>query len=295
MKKTFLLMLMIASCFSVANAQLMVDATGKTGIGIETNATSDTLKSMFVINDEGRNDAVSFIKARNEDAYGLYIKNPTYIGNTGNYTGLYVYANALLKKGYVYGVRSDIASGGSSSMGTIGVYGASGYSKNKRNYGVVGILNQTTSTDNDSYGAAVFGNSTNKTLLQLDGRYAGYFNGDTRVTGVLTAGSVVTSSDYRLKENIRSLSSSDGCLGKLMDMNVVEFSNKQREYEASTMEMEEDAEAELLESDATEPATAALNKENADSKICWYEEDSPIIKNKHYGLIAQELQKELDE
>lgn len=291
MKKTFLSMLMIASCLGVANAQLMVDATGKTGVGIETYATSDTLKSMFVINDEGRNDAVSFIKARNEDAYGLYIKNPTYIGNTGSYTGLYVYANALLKKGYVYGVRSNIASGGSSSMGTIGVYGASGYSKNKRNYGVVGILNKTTSTDNDSYGAAVFGNSTNTTLLQLDGRYAGYFNGDTRVTGVLTAGSVVTSSDYRLKENIRSLSSSDGCLGKLMSMNVVEFNNKQREYEASTMELEDDVEAELLESDATEPATAALNKENADSKVCWYEEDSPIIKNKHYGLIAQELQK----
>ena len=28
MKKTFLLMLMIASCFSVANAQLMVDESG---------------------------------------------------------------------------------------------------------------------------------------------------------------------------------------------------------------------------------------------------------------------------
>ena len=291
MKKTFLSMLMIASCLGVANAQLMVDATGKTGVGIETYETNDTLKSLFVINDEGRNDAVAYINARNQDKYGLYIKNPISTSSSSSYTGLHVRSSALLKTGYVYGIRSEIASGGSSSVGTIGVYGSSGYSKNNRNYGVVGILNKTTSTDNNSYGAAVFGNSTNTTLLQLGGRYAGYFYGDTRVTGVLTAGSVVTSSDYRLKENIRSLSSSDGCLGKLMSMNVVEFNNKQREYEASTMELEDDVEAELLDSDATEPATAALNKENADSKVCWYEEDSPIIKNKHYGLIAQELQK----
>lgn len=35
MKKTFLLMLMLASYFSVANAQLLVDETGKVGVGID--------------------------------------------------------------------------------------------------------------------------------------------------------------------------------------------------------------------------------------------------------------------
>jgi len=285
MKKTFLSMLMIASCFSVANAQLMVDATGKTGIGIETN---DTLKSKFAINSEGSSGATAYIRSYKEATNGLYIDGKP--KDNANFTCLKAYTSALLATRYIYGVYSSISSS-YNAMGTIAVYGKSGLSKNKRNYGVVGILNDITDSENDYYGAAVFGNSTSASLLQLSGRYAGYFNGDTRVTGVLTAGSVVTSSDYRLKENIRSLSSSDGCLGKLMSMNVVEFSNKQREYEASTMEMEEDAEAELLDSDATEPATAALNKENADSKVCWYEEDSPIIKNKHYGLIAQELQK----
>lgn len=39
MKKTFILMLMIASCFSVANAQLIVDENGKVGVGIDTTAT----------------------------------------------------------------------------------------------------------------------------------------------------------------------------------------------------------------------------------------------------------------
>lgn len=40
-------MLMIASCFGVANAQLMVDENGRTGIGIET---TDTMRSLLAIN-----------------------------------------------------------------------------------------------------------------------------------------------------------------------------------------------------------------------------------------------------
>ena len=282
MKKISFLMLLMTSCFSVANAQLLVDENGKTGIGIETN---DTLKSMFAINDEGHKDALAYFRPHKEDTYGLYIKNASSINGASNYRGLYVNANALLKDGYIYGVYSSISIA-TNPKATIGVYGASGYSKNKRNYGVVGILNQSTSTDNDYYGAAVFG-CTNTTLPELDGRYAGYFCGNTRVTGVLTAGSVVTSSDYRLKENIRSLSPTDGCLSKLMDMNVVEFNNIQREYETSNL-VEDMDESELMEMDSL-TTIAGLNTEDENSKACWYEEDSPIIKNKHYGLIAQEL------
>lgn len=284
MKKTFLLMLMLASYFSVANAQLLVDETGKVGVGIETY---DTLKSMFTINSIGSKDATAYIKARKGDSYGLYIGNSNATG-AGGYEGLRIRATALLYDRYVYGVHSTVTSG-ISSMATIGVYGRSGYSINKRNFGIVGILDQSTSTENDSYGAAVFG-STSTTLPQLEGRYAGYFSGNARVTGVFTAGSVVTSSDYRLKENIRSLSSTDGCLGKLMSMNVVEFNNKQRDYEISTMDLEEETVVELVDMDSVEQMTMSLQKESSDGKVHWYEEESPIIKNKHYGLIAQELQ-----
>jgi hypothetical protein len=112
-----------------------------------------------------------------------------------------------------------------------------------------------------------------------DGRYAGYFYGDARVTGTMIAGAVVTSSDYRLKKNIRSLSSSDDCLDKILRLNVVEFNNIQREFETdgSKLTLTNSPEAVLLAND--------------DKKINWYEDDSPIINNKHYGLIAQELQK----
>ena len=47
-------------------------------------------------------------------------------------------------------------------------------------------------------------------------------------------------------------------------------------------------ESELMEMDSL-TTIAGLNTEDENLKACWYEEDSPIIKNKHYGLIAQEL------
>ena len=51
MRKTFLSMLMIASCFGVANAQFVVDRLGKTAIGYELNNSNDTLYSNFTINE----------------------------------------------------------------------------------------------------------------------------------------------------------------------------------------------------------------------------------------------------
>lgn len=274
---------MIASCFGVANAQLSVDRLGKVAVGIET---TDTLKSRFTVNDDGDANATAYIKSYKESMYGLYFYGVPK-DNTSFY-GIRALSSATLSHSNVYGVYSTITSG-SNATTTVGVYGKSGLSTNSRNYGIVGILADLTTNEKLYNGAAVFGNSTGTSLPQLGGRYAGYFQGDTRVTGVLTAGSVVTSSDYRLKENVRSLSSSDGCLSKLMSMNVVEFNNKQREYEVSESDLGED-DVELMELD-TAIAAMSLREESMDNKACWYEDDSPIIQNKHYGLIAQELLK----
>ena len=54
MKKIFFLMLMIASCFGIANAQLLVDENGKIGIGIDTNLTPN---SQLSINSVGSSTA----------------------------------------------------------------------------------------------------------------------------------------------------------------------------------------------------------------------------------------------
>lgn len=286
MKKILFSMLIIASCFGVANAQLIVDEKGRTAIGYEG---TDTLKSKFSINDVGLTNTTAYLRSYEEGVNGLYIYGKP--KEESSFNGINIHINSLSNKRSIYGVYSSVFSG-TNAIATVGVWGRSGLSTNRSNYGIVGILNDISTSSNNYYGAAVFGNTLSSTLPRLDGRYAGYFNGDARVTGTLTAGIVATSSDYRLKENVRSLSSTDGCLGKLMSMNVVEFNNKQREYEVSKSELdeEEQMEAELLEQDST-IAIMNLHEKSTEVKARWFEEGSPIIKNKHYGLIAQELQK----
>ena len=59
MKKTLFSMLIIASYFSVANAQLMVDENGRIGMNIDTTAT---LISNVSINSLGESTTSVFIK-----------------------------------------------------------------------------------------------------------------------------------------------------------------------------------------------------------------------------------------
>lgn len=54
MKKLLISMLLMASCFGIANAQLLVDENGKIGIGIDTNLTPN---SQLSINSVGSSTA----------------------------------------------------------------------------------------------------------------------------------------------------------------------------------------------------------------------------------------------
>lgn len=273
MKKTIVSMLMVASCFSIANAQLMVDRSGKVAAGYTLNNPYDTLYSSLSINARGLSSFDAYIKSSTKNGLRLQrIYNGS--GNSSQY-GIQVSnssASALINYGIYSSSTGENSSG---SRRNVGIVGSSTSGETGVGIGVLGVI-----ATSDVNGIGVYGGTGGaaRPVTQLNdiGRYAGYFSGDTRVTGTLTAGAVVTSSDYRLKENIRSLSSSDGCLGKLMNMNVVEFNNKQREYEISTIDLESEE-------------GISMRKELTNGKAYWYEEDSPIIKNKHYGLIAQEL------
>ena len=273
MRKTFLSMLMIASCFGVANAQFVVDRLGKTAIGYELNNSNDTLFSDFTINDRGSSSYTSYIKSYKTG--GLRIQRNQASEKSGDQHGIYVHSNST--SGLTnYGIYSRATgNNGGDTRRNIGVLGTTGLSDIASCAGIMGAISTEIVNGVGVYGGTS-GIARAVSSLKDIGRYAGYFSGDARVTGTLTAGTVVTSSDYRLKENIRSLSSSDGCLGKLMSMNVVEFNNKQREYEIELTDLETE-EGQLM------------RKDLAEGKAYWYDEESPIIKNKHYGLIAQEL------
>ena len=277
MKKLIITMLMIASCFGVANAQLMVDENGKVGIGIET---TDTLKSQFSINGQSSYSTAYILS---EKDYGLRVIRRNVSSGSSIYAmqGINYVTDGKLNYGVV-GVTNGYAGSGT----TIGVFGRAGAAYSGYNFGLLGRL------DCSYNGAAILATTSDASryeTIDVQGKYAGYFCGDTRVTGTMTAGAFVTSSDYRLKENVRSLSKSDGCLNKLMDMNVVEFNNKQRQFTTSNITHQFSESPESLADNEVMEVNALLEKDANDSVSHWYDEESPILKNKHYGLVAQEL------
>jgi len=138
-----------------------------------------------------------------------------------------------------------------------GVRGAAGNSTDGYNYGVAGSLRGS------QYGAGILGTTGSSESLYVPGQYAGYFLGNVKVTGNLTA-STITTSDKRLKKNIESLGEKN-VLESVLLLNPVVYNLKQQ----------------YLNSEA-----------NADtvSQIKMYEENSQLFVKKHYGLVAQELQ-----
>ncbi len=255
MKKTFLSMLLVVSCFGVANAQLMVDENGKVGIGVEETGT---LLPQLTVETIGEGDVAMYINTQHLE--GLKINRTGYNTSTIRH-GLYAYSQPYGMENYgVYGRSTNSGYGTQTANASFGVAGIANGGRYGCNFGVAGFLA-------DSYGTGIFGSYTNTwSSLPIEGIYAGFFHGDVNITGVLNANSVVTASDYRLKNEIKSVTS--GCLDKVLGMNIVEFKYKQRQFKS------------------TSDVAGTTKKEPA----VWYDEKSPIVKNKHYGLIAQELQ-----
>ena len=155
----------------------------------------------------------------------------------------------------VYGVNDNVTGSGMS----YGVYGkAMGGSTTGGNIGVAGVL------DNSTYGAGIVGATYPIMGVYTSGVYAGYFLGDTKMTGSVTATSFLQSSDLRLKENISPLTSRyEGILDKVANMNVVEYSYKKI---APSIMLQDSI-----------PVEEAMKRAGIDPE------------KKHIGLIAQEL------
>ena len=151
--------------------------------------------------------------------------------------------------------------GTSYSKLAIGVLGCAGNGYNGRNMGVMGYLSGSKN------GAGIYGTIYSNLNINIPGTYAGYFYGDTKVTGTVYAGNVVNTSDIRLKENIESVSEKEGevsFLDKIMSVDVLEYDLKDR-----TSELFSDSK------DMDEKVTRFVAKENA---------------KRHFGVSAQELQ-----
>ena len=235
MKKYLLLCLTVFS-FGVATAQLKVESSGNViltkNLSIGTPVDTCSTLNIFRVS---------------QNPYGVYgIKT-------------HVLTQATSPTSSVYGVYSYAdATATTTSIATlqrvIGVYGkamCSTANANKFSAGVVGVAHS-------NRGVGVYGTITSDVNYSLPSgwgatSYAGYFAGDVRVTGTMSAATVTQTSDYRLKTDIQDLSSDS--YNKIMNLRPVSYK---------------------------------FNP--ADTFNYVYPADAKEMQVRHYGLIAQEVQ-----
>lgn len=258
MKRTILLFFLVGIFTNNALAQLYVDNNGNVGVKVEDGSVN----SAFSIMHPGYSEDCANINA-DSSIYdtGLRIaKYGTPETNSDYTSGVRIYTRGeTTSTRKIYGILSHThkTSGIDTNRGrSYGIYALAGNSSTGWNYGVFGTLY------GNNNGAGVFGSSESwDGGISTGDRYAGFFHGKVKVTNSIEATAFNLSSDYRLKENIKSLDSES--MENIMKLNVVSYNIKQRIV------------------DTGDTATASIS---------YYTEDSNLLQKTHYGLIAQELQ-----
>ena len=231
MKKIIISMLLIAAPVATF-AQLKIFADGKVDIYRQTENPG----------------ALLAVEKNEYTGYGSY--------------NMSIIASNDISNSFNFGVNASCYSSTALTFGrSFGVYGIAGNATNGYNYGVYGRL------FGSNNGAAVVGSLNYDLGFDISGKYAGYFDGVTKVDGTLYATSVVNTSDIRLKENVTNLIDiEDGrtTLDNIQKMNVIEYNFKTDRHIP-------DAEKDTMKT------ALVITKEKESNE-------------RHYGLSAQELQ-----
>lgn len=237
--KKILSLFIVGFAAVVCSAQIQVASTGNVSIG-------DTLSS----------DVKLFVNTSDAHGKGIY----SLIESTR--------PDAIAVFGEAYGaIDTQIAVMGraisylSNTGRSIGVIGIAGNRKAGYNYGVLGRL------EGNRNGAGIFGSVSTSLIPQINGKYAGYFHGDTYVTGTLTAGVVTTLSDARYKSNIQQINAT--ALAKIAALNPVQYT--------------------MLSGEAIALANTEPTDTTSTMTMITSEEDLAKANQIHYGLLAQEV------
>lgn len=241
-----------------AFSQLKVAANGKVGIALSSNTTP---LSNLSIGAAGQSNARLFIQKGSTsfvNQYGIYSNMTSLVPNGWAYSIAGTTNGSSL---YSVGVRGEALaqtiSGQVSSARAYGIYGTAGGASKGKNYGVYGLLQV-----DKGNGAAIYGTNDSVDHI-ISGRYAGFFRGQTKVNGDFYATTVNTTSDMRLKTNIKDVEY--GTITKLQDIRPVQFLWKQQDITKN-------------ENNSDELSSASLSSDIDMERL-------------HYGFIAQELQK----
>ena len=237
--KKILSLFVVCFATAVGFAQIQVNSTGSVAVG-------DTLSR----------DVKLFVNTNGSRGTGIYSLIES------------VKSNAVAILGEVTGAMdSQVAVMGraanyqSNTGRSVGVFGIAGNRKSGYNYGVYGALQGIKN------GAGIFGTATTAPNPQINGKYAGYFQGDTYVTGILTAGQITTLSDARYKSNIQQINAT--ALAKITALNPVQYT--------------------MLSGEAIAFANTEPTDTTSTMTMITSNEDLSKANQIHYGLLAQEV------
>lgn len=253
MKKVVLLF-GFAMCTSIVFAQLKVTNDGKVGVGL---SSSQTPISNFTVGSVGDQYVRSMFQSDIITARIYCLGNSPYSINYWG-TALQIATEVTSTRGDK-GIDCGVGKTSPSSSGrAIGIAGAAFNATPGYNYGVIGCLSGSNN------GTGILGTVGNSQGLPINGMYAGYFDGNVRVTGTIN-GVTVNNSDIRYKQNIEEYGKSSGVLNDVIRLNPVSYNYKQVYFETKSDTLTE--------------------------KYGLFDEKSQMFQKKHFGLIAQDLQK----
>lgn len=263
MKKIYILLIVLFAYNASINAQLKISNVGN--VAIETNPSPADYIKLLVNFSSTAGDGVNW--------------NYSIAGINNIHTSV---TPALVHFG-TYG--SAYCSTAKSASQAYGVYGQAGNVTNGFNYGVYGKL------IGSNNGAGVYGASRTKGAMNTAGDWAGFFNGNVRITDNLTLGRIPTAvyiysdtiyynylarySDQRLKKNISTITNA---FDKISQLNAVEY------YYKSKQELISDGVIPPEIINTTLPDTSVIDS----TTIIGI--NNTINSRKQYGFIAQELQ-----
>lgn len=235
------------------NGQLKIAENGCVGIKCSSPMSNLSIGSNGISNAQ----LYLYSQAGSGTQYGIYSKL-IYGTNSTWRTAVYGLSQAL--SGHIAGLKGEALSPNNSTSNfyAYGVYGLAGWSSNGRNYGVFGRLRE-----GETAGAGIYGTNSDGLPSAISGKYAGYFVGNTNVNGNMYASSFNTTSDAKLKTNITDIQSD--AISKVNNLRPIEFQWQQ-------------VDDIVIEDDSTT------------TKIPHFSSDVDL-KQKHYGLLAQDVQK----
>ena len=258
--KKFLFLLTAIILPSIMFAQVKVDANGHVGIG----TTGTSFSSPLSVGGVGESGVVSSFTGN-----GTVTKIVGGTINSSACLGSLVLQTNNNESYDTRGIRLDV--GNTSFNGTYNTIGLEVHLGSNNTGKVIGVSGCPIT---GQYGTGIFGSSSYPYYSSIDGKYAGFFYGNVKVTNGTINGTLTSSSDERLKEDIEEIADTErgedgSVIGKLELLTPVSYRYKDMNAgkERGTYTDKDGNEVELPE-----------------------EKTSQVITKRHFGFVAQELQ-----